>query len=533
MRSSLAKLESRDCETDNEWLKMNGDREMLRKFSKQLLSIAVSAATLLAPITRVQAEDVEESRRPASVQVPLSERQEKIIRDGVFDTAVRISKLVKTHKDFERYYLSQMMPADRATFAKRLTEFPEGKLPTLYNNRGELVVEYGAGQEQLKMRVRWPDVRKPIYFINGIEFVYNPEKPLAPQVDFLVQKMMARKIVSIWSLLEDSAIAEDGGDILGPALDKVTNHVSPSTAATAARGATAGATAAEAAAAAAEKKSFRARLAGKIPKIKISNLMTVVIAGAVLPKVYDVGGSGLLDVVSNYYCAGLDHAGQVGLMRMCLDWRKAQFELKKKGNPNGSLTKEAAVMARFEIEEFPNSCPDNDDGKPRILDGKVRATGYDENNKKSYTGPWANMRMTWNAAGIPLSLIVTPIDMNPAKPITDPDSVHRIVMSLSFDKDGFLIGTTVPNDQWNGANSNLLDSPTKTLSVDKIMTPVESAKYEKSKDVLFTSLIKARSCIVATAQKAVSENQSPVKAPPAGTAPAGALPSVAPVPVVQ
>ena len=506
---------------------------MPRTLFKQILSFAVSAATVLAPTANVRAEDSGETREPAAVVSVLSESQEKVIRNGVFDTAVRISKLVRTHIEFERYYLSAMTPSDREIFAQRLREFPEGNLPRLTNERGELVVKYDVGTEHLKMRVRWPNVRTPVYYINGIEFVYNPEKPLAPQLDFLVQKMMARKTVSIMSLFEDSAVAEDGEALLGPALDKVTNHVSPSTATSAVKGAAAGVTAAEGAAAAVEKKSFRARLAGKIPKVKISNLMTVVIAGAVLPKVYDVGGSGLLDVVSNYYCAGLDHAGQVGLMRMCLDWRKAQFELKKKGNPNGSLTKEAAVMARFEIEEFPNSCPDNDDGKPRVLDGKVRATGYDENSKKSYTGKWAKMRMTWNPAGIPLSLIVTPLDMNPAKPITDPESVHRIVMSLSFDKDGFLIGTTVPNDSWRGADSALIDSPTKTLSVDKIMTPEESAQYEKSKDVLFTSLIKARSCIVATAQKAVSENQSPVKVPPAGTAPAGTLPSVAPVPVVQ
>ncbi len=256
---------------------------------------------------------------------------------ATFDLIVAQSAMVKNAKDFERFLLYGMKPADRKAVTAALAKQKE--FPTFKRVGDTLVVDNGLTKRSL----RWPDIVKTEFEIEGVTWAYDSAKPFIPQYEKLQAAVAAKgKSASLFHLLvpEAEAVA-----FLVPVLMMLAGAVVgvvASDLATEGWCAAVGATESTTQKCIDLKKSKEGALFGDAPA---------------------------LDAVSNQ--AGSDNTN---------------------------------VLARFESQDW--QCPTNSDGKPREYKGRIR-TVETKDGQVTMTSNWFYVSAKFSPEGFPTDLIIT------------------------------------------------------------------------------------------------------------------------------
>ncbi len=398
-------------------------------------------------------------------------------RNAFMQNIVNQMNLVDTAKDFDERILS-FFPTKERTKIRAMLKLTGNKMTTAENQDGVLVATSGTA----KLRVEWPDISKTEFKINGVLWVYNPAKSLSDQLGILAQKLKPR----------ETALH----DLLLPRAEALIPAVAAAMAAH--------------------------------PYLSAAVVAVGTHIGSELLKNF---GGGILTAGNDVFCTQVDKAGGVGIVGICSEWKKNEEEKVLAGMPAlDAITQQVAssgagnVLDKWEAQEW--VCPDNNDGKDRIYQARIRRIVI-KDGKKEPQGAWSNIRAVIGADTKPKSLMVGPIDVDLENASNDDATMNKIYMSVSFEKTkGRMTEIAIPNPEWKPDTLNPIVGPTIKITPALRLSVPEAEKLTRGKDLVAFVNQKVMKCVVRnlemTSEQAGTPGQPAAPAEPApAAAPAG------------
>ncbi len=124
------------------------------------------------------------AQQPVEAAVP---SDLNMLRDAIFDFTASQSMLVTNLKSYDEFLLLSLNDADRKALLAKVKELK--RFPSFKRIGSSLVSMDGP----FRIEIKWPDIRKFQFEVNGQNWDYDPSKPLIPQIDALVSKFPAKK----------------------------------------------------------------------------------------------------------------------------------------------------------------------------------------------------------------------------------------------------------------------------------------------------------------------------------------------------
>lgn len=109
-------------------------------------------------------------------------------RRAIFDYVVDQSAIVQNHKDFERYLLFGLSRSDRQAVMSRLKT--QTNYPSFQRWSDSLVLAHDGE----KIEIKWPDIRRMTFEINGVKWDYDRSKAFISQYEVLEAKLKSKKV---------------------------------------------------------------------------------------------------------------------------------------------------------------------------------------------------------------------------------------------------------------------------------------------------------------------------------------------------